>query len=269
MRHRFASAVALAVTATACAAPTGAPGADAKPSPTTVAETPGPTPTRPAPPPSPSTVPTPDATTPTPAPVAPELTPVTVDDWRYGYAWTSFSTDVGGGQGEPYDKPGEVHVTFTVRMTATDDRRPEIPSPNSLWVGHNYGFSFFVKPSKFPDCLPLDGVGLCELSAGPFYAGCETLQNDGDGTGFPSGGSLVMSCRIDATFPASVKPADFKVAVRHDECCDTDTEHRTWLPFQNLPAPTPTPEEPEEPEAPEQDPVDPPVDQSPPPIRYL
>lgn len=74
-----------------------------------------------------------------------------------------------------------MHVTLTVQMTATDDRRPEIPSPNSLWVGHNYGFSFFVEPSKLPDCVPLEGLGLCELSSGPFYAGCKELRNDGDG----------------------------------------------------------------------------------------
>ncbi|MFC9258240.1 hypothetical protein ACFT25_00200 [Streptomyces hydrogenans] len=261
MRHRLTSAVALVVTATACAAPgTERTVEDPKPSATAAGKPPAPTPS-----PSPAD-PTPDPTTPTPEPRLPDLTPVTVDDWRYGYAWTGLATDVGGREGEPYDKPGEVHVTFTVRMTATDDRRPEIPSPNSLWVGHNYGFTFFVKPSKFPDCLPLDGVGLCELTAGPFYSGCETLRNDGDGTAFPSGGSLIMSCRVDAVLPASVGPGDFKVAVRHDECCETDTEHRTWLPFQDLPAPEPAPETTEDPE---RERVEPPVDQSPPPIRYL
>lgn len=48
-----------------------------------------------------------------------------------------------------------------------------------------------------------------------------------------------MSCRIEDSFPESVKPSDFKVAVHYDECCETDTEHRVWLPFQDLPVPPP------------------------------
>jgi hypothetical protein len=254
VRHRFLAAVAISVTATACAVPTGTK-ADAKPS--AAQEVPASSSS-----PAPTTAaPAPRATS-SPKPITPKLTAVTIDDWRYGYAWRGFSTDVNGDGGQ-YDKPGEVHVTLTVQMTATDDRRPEIPSPNSLWVGHNYGFSFFVKPSKFPDCLPLEGVGLCELSSGPFYAGCKELQNDGDGTVFPQRGSLIMSCRIDATFPENVKASDFTVGVRYDECCDTDTEHRVWLPLQNLPLPSPAPQEPEEETA------EPETAQTPPSIRYL
>ncbi|GAA4930794.1 hypothetical protein ACFPM3_02810 [Streptomyces coeruleoprunus] len=219
MRHRILAAVAVLFTATACAAPPGTQ-ADRKPPATVRQATPAPAPT-----PSPRTT-----------PAGPELTPITIDGWRYGYAWRGLATDVNGSGGQ-YDKPGEVHVTLTVEMAATDDRRPEIPSPNSLWVGHNYGFGFFVDPSKFPDCLPLDGVGLCELSSGPFHAGCEELRNDGDGTNFPPGGRLIMSCRIDASFPESVKPGDFKVGVHYDECCESDAEHRVWLPFQDVPVP--------------------------------
>lgn len=256
MRHRFSAAVAVLVTATACAVPYGEK-TDAKPSAAATPELPAPSSS-----PAPATsAPTPEET-PSPKEIAPDLTKVTVDDWRYGYAWRGFSTDVDGDGGQ-YDKPGKVHVTLTVQMTATDDRRPEIPSPNSLWVGHNYGFNFFVKPSKFPDCMPLEGVGLCELSAGPFYAGCEEVQNDGDGVNFPRRGSLIMSCRIDATFPENVKASDFKVGVRFDECCDTDTKHRVWLPFQDLPRPLRATEEPEE------ETVGPETAQTPPPIRYL
>ncbi|MFE0651446.1 hypothetical protein ACFVZH_22935 [Streptomyces sp. NPDC059534] len=258
MRHRFLAAVALlvTVTATACAVPSGER-ADAKPSVTLTQAVPAPassgTPT--------TAAPAPEAT-PSPKPVTPELTSVTIDDWRYGYAWRGFSTDVEGDGGQ-YDKPGEVHVTLTVQMTATDDRRPAIPSPNSLWVGHNYGFGFFVKPSKSPDCLPHESVGLCELSSGPFYAGCEQLRNDGDGTNFPQRGSLIMSCRIDATFPESVKASDFKVGIHYDECCDTDAKHRVWLPFQDLPLPPRASEEPQGETA------EPETGGTPPPIRYL
>ncbi|MFE6068744.1 hypothetical protein [Streptomyces sp. NPDC056525] len=256
VRNRFLAAVAVLVTTTACAVPSGQKD---DPKPSAVASqgvaTPssGPTAT--------TAAPLPEATA-SPTPVTPELTAVTVDDWRYGYAWRGFSRDVDGAGGQ-YDKPGEVHVTLTVQMTVTDDRRPEIPSPNSLWVGHNYGFDFFVKPSKFPDCLPLEGVGLCELSSGPFYSGCEELQNDSDGTNFPQRGSLIMSCRIDATFPESVKASDFKVGVRYDECCDSDAKHRVWLPFQDLPLPPRVTEEPQEETA------EPETANTPPPIRYL
>lgn len=230
MRHRILAAVAVLATATACAAPPGGR-ADAKPSATATKEAPASSPS-----PTESAVsPTPSVSS-APTPVAPKLTPVTIDDWHYGYAWRGFSTDTDGFGGE-YDKPGEVHVTLTVQMTATDDRRPRIPSPSSLWVGQNYGFGFFVKPSKFPGCSPLEGVGLCELSSGPFYGGCEELRNDGDGTNFPQRGRMVMSCRVDASFPESVKSSDFKVGVHYDECCDTDAEHRVWLPFQDLPLP--------------------------------
>ncbi|WP_314613093.1 hypothetical protein [Streptomyces stackebrandtii] len=268
MRHRFLAAVAMLVTATACAVPSGQK-ADAKPSVTDTATatqeapTPGSSPSPSPAPPAPETTPPPS-----PNPITPELTAVAIDDWRYGYAWRGFSKDVNGDGGQ-YDKPGEVHVTLTVQMTATDDRRPEIPSPNSLWVGHNYGFNFFVKPSRFPDCLPLEGVGLCELSAGSFYSGCEELQNDGDGTNFPSRGTLIMSCRLDATFPETVKASDFKVGVRYDECCDTDTKHRTWLPFQNLPQPPRATEETEETEMPEEESAEPETVRTPPAIRYL
>jgi hypothetical protein len=241
VRHRILAAVAVLVTATACAAPFGNKADDAKPSATATREVPSPSPT-----PSVS-VPTP-STSSAPTPVTPRLTPVTIDDWRYGYAWRGYSTDVKGSGGQ-YDKPGEVHVTLTVQMTVTDDRRPEIPSPNSLWVGHNYGFGFFVKPSKFPDCLPLEGVGLCELSSGPFYSGCEELRNDGDGTNFPPDGRLIMSCRIESAFPKSVEPSDFKVGVHYDECCESDAEHRVWLPFQDLPALPPESEPEAKPEA--------------------
>ncbi|MGW1494350.1 hypothetical protein [Streptomyces sp. NPDC002402] len=51
-----------------------------------------------------------------------------------------------------------------------------------------------------------------------------------------------MSCRIDPSLPESVKPSDFKVGVRYDECCETDVEHRVWLPFQDLPLPPPVTE---------------------------
>ncbi|MFB7449844.1 hypothetical protein [Streptomyces sp. NPDC056194] len=256
MRHRFLAAVAILVTATACAVPIGKK-ADAKPSVTAVQEIPtpssSPTPTTAAPMPE---------VKPPPKSVTPELTAVTIDDWRYGYAWRGFSKDVNG-DGGSYDKPGEVHVTLTVEMAVTDDRRPEIPAPNSLWVGQNYGFSFFVKPSKFPDCLPLEGVGLCELSSGPFYSGCEELRDDGDGNNFRPGGRVVMSCRIENTFPESVQPGDFKVGVHYDECCESDAKHRVWLPFQNLPLPPRATEEPqEETAAPE-------TGNTPPPIRYL
>ncbi|MFD9211793.1 hypothetical protein ACFVY9_01500 [Streptomyces sp. NPDC059544] len=232
MRHRILAAVAVLVTATACAAP-GGKGDDAKPAATVTV-------TQPAPSPTPSAeTPTPSASIWTePKPVTPKLTPVTIDDWRYGYAWRGFATDVNGFGGQ-YDKPGEVHVTFTVQMTVTDDRRPAIPSPNSLWVGHNYGFSFYAKPSRLPGCLPLEGVGLCELSSGPFYAGCEELQNDSKDGNFPPRGKLITSCRIDAAFPESVKPSDFKVAIHYEECCETDGQHREWLPLQNLPVPPP------------------------------
>ncbi|MFC9379922.1 hypothetical protein ACFT0G_16245, partial [Streptomyces sp. NPDC057020] len=39
-----------------------------------------------------------------PTPVTPRLTAVTVDDWRYRYAWRGFATDVDGAGGQ-YDKP--------------------------------------------------------------------------------------------------------------------------------------------------------------------
>ncbi|MGW6565900.1 hypothetical protein [Streptomyces sp. NPDC054975] len=256
VRHRFLAAVAILVTATACGVPSGKK-ADAKPSATVTQQVPTPS----SSPTSSAAVPAPEAT-PSPKPVTSKLTAVTIDDWRYGYAWRGFSTDVNGAGGQ-YDKPGEVHVTLTVEMAVTDDRRPEIPAPNSLWVGHNWGFSFFVKPSKFPDCLPLEGVGLCELSAGAFYSGCEELQNDSDGNNFRPGGRLVMSCRIENTFPDSVKPSDFKVGVHYDECCESDAQHRVWLPFQNLPLPLRATEEPEEETA------EPDTGQTPPPIRYL
>ncbi|MFG2761515.1 hypothetical protein [Streptomyces wuyuanensis] len=244
MRHRILAAAAILISATACAAP--ADGADAaKPAAPKPAATRAPSPAAPEPSVSIWTEPKP--------PTA-KLTPVTIDDWRYGYAWRGFSTDVDGFGGQ-YDKPGEVHVTLTVQMTVTDDRRPKIPTPNSLWVGQNYGFNFFVKPSKLSGCVPLEGVGLCELSSGPFYSGCEELQNDGDGTGFSPRGRMIMSCRIDAAFPESVKPTDFKVGVRYEECCETDGQHRVWLPFQNLPVPPP----PREPEA----------EQTSPRMRYL
>ncbi|MFB8079960.1 hypothetical protein [Streptomyces sp. NPDC056013] len=283
MRHRFLAAVAVLVTATACAVPPVQEG-DAKPSAAASREAAapggGPSSAPADPVPEPTTAdPRPEATTagplpePTasPTPVTPRLTAVTVDDWRYGYAWRGFATDVEGAGGQ-YDKPGEVHVTLTVQMTVTDDRRPEIPAPNSLWVGHNYGFTFFVKPSKFADCLPLEGVGLCELSSGPFYSGCEELRNDGDGTDFPQRGSLIMSCRIDAAFPESVRASDFTVGVRYDECCDSDARHRVWLPFQDLPAAPPvtedSQEEQEETEEREET-VEPETGHTPPPIRYL
>ncbi|MFE4953468.1 hypothetical protein ACFRCW_05005 [Streptomyces sp. NPDC056653] len=241
MRHRILAIVAILVTATACAGPS-AKTADAKPSATVTQEapTPRPSPTTTAEDPTPS-----PSIWSEPKPVTPKLTPVTIDDWRYGYAWQGFSTDTNGFGGE-YDKPGEVHVTLTVQMSATDDRRPAIPSPNSLWVGENYGFSFFVKPSKNPGCLPLEGVGLCELSSGMFYSGCEELRNDGDGTNFPPQGRLITSCRFDDVFPESVKPSDFKVSVHYEECCETDGEHRVWLPFQALPIPSPDVAEPED-----------------------
>ncbi|MFD7574559.1 hypothetical protein ACFV6U_29230 [Streptomyces sp. NPDC059810] len=133
-------------------------------------------------------------------------------------------------------------------------------------MGHNYGFAFFVKPSKFADCLPLEGVGLCELSSGPFYSGCEELRNDGDGTDFPQRGSLIMSCRIDAAFPESVRVSDFTVGVRYDECCDSDARHRVWLPFQDLPAPPPVTEDPQEEQ---EETVEPETGHTPPAIRYL
>ncbi|MFH8932398.1 hypothetical protein [Streptomyces pristinaespiralis] len=255
MRHRILAAAAVAVAATACVGPSGTKADDAKPSAAEDVPTPVSSPT-----PSLS-VPATPSPSPTPTPVEPKLTPVTIDDWRYGYAWRSFSTDINGSGGE-YDKPGEVHVTLTVQMTVTDDRRPAIPPPNSLWVGHNYGFSFYVKPSKFPGCLPLEGLGWCELSAGAFYSGCEELQNDSTGSNFPPGGRMVMSCRIDATFPGSVKPSDFKVGVHYGECCETDGEHRVWLPFQDLPAPQPV-------QGRETPSTEPGARQSPPPIRYL
>ncbi|MFI8965421.1 hypothetical protein ACIGO8_25285 [Streptomyces sp. NPDC053493] len=238
MRHRFLAAVVLLAVAggAACAAPAGERRAEAKSSPTVPATREA---TTPAPVPVPTSSPAPSS--PKPA-VEPALTAVTVDDWRYGYAWRGFAKDVGG-DGGPYDKPGEVHVTLTVQLTATDDRRPEVPAPNSLWVGQNYGFDFFVRPARQPGCLPLEGIGLCELSAGPFYAGCEELRDDRDGSGFPSHGSLVMGCRVDAVFPESVTAQDFRVAVRYQECCDSDAEHRVWLPFQDLPLP-PRPAEP-------------------------
>lgn len=232
--HRVLPTVAILVTATACAAPSGQK-ADAKPSASVTQKSSAPSPrVTTAPTPSPSIWSE-------PKPVTPKLTPVTIDDWHYGYAWRGFSTDVKGFGGE-YDKPGEVHVTLTVQMSATDDRRPAIPSPNSLWVGQNYGFSFFVKPSKSPGCLPLEGVGLCELSSGMFYSGCEELRNDGDGTNFPPQGRLITSCRFDDAFPESVKPSDFKVGVHYEECCGSDAERRVWLPFQALPIPAPVEE---------------------------
>ncbi|MET8129309.1 hypothetical protein ABZV67_45670 [Streptomyces sp. NPDC005065] len=235
MHHRILAIVAILVPATACAAPS-VKKADAKTSATVTQDVPTPSPS-----PTPSVAAPKPSIWSAPTPITPKLTPVTIDDWRYGYAWRGFTTDVNGSGGE-YDKPGEVHVTLTVQMTATDDRRPEIPSPNSLWVGQNYGFSFFVEPSKLLDCLPLEGVGLCELSSGPFYADCEELRNDGDGTNFPPRGRLIMSCRIEDSFPESVKPSDFKVAVHYDECCETDAERRAWLPLQDLPLPPPVTE---------------------------
>ncbi|MFI5639514.1 hypothetical protein ACIA8H_19145 [Streptomyces goshikiensis] len=228
MRHRILAAAAVLVTATACTAPFGSKADGSNPSATATEEGPSPGPTLSVPAPT-------SRTSSAPTPLTPRLTPVTIDDWRYGYAWRGYSTDVKGSGGQ-YDKPGEVHVTLTVQLTVTDDRRPEIPSPNSLWVGHNYGFSFFVKPSKFPDCLPLEGVGLCELSSGAFYSGCEELRNDGDGTSFPPNGRLIMSCRIETPLPESVEPSDFKVGVHYEECCESDAKHRVWLPFQDLPA---------------------------------
>ncbi|MGW4984662.1 hypothetical protein [Streptomyces mirabilis] len=241
VRHRILPFAVILLTATACAAPS-LKKADAKPSATVTQEAPAPSPSATAPTPSPSIWSEPKSVTPT-------LTAVTIDDWRYGYAWRGFSTDVKGFGGE-YDKPGEVHVTMTVQMTATDVRRPQIPSPNSLWVGQNYGFSFFVKPSKVPGCNPLEGVGLCELSSGAFYTGCEELRNDGDGTNFPPRGGLILSCRFDDVFPESVKPSDFKVGIHYEECCESDAEHRVWLSFQDLPVPAPVEEpETEKPEA--------------------
>lgn len=231
MRLRVLPTVAILVTATACAAPS-AEKADAKPSSSVTQKASAPS----------SGVTTAPTSSPSiwkePKPVAPKLTPVTIDAWRYGYAWRGFSTDVKGFGGE-YDKPGEVHVTLTVQMNATDDRRPLIPSPNSLWVGQNYGFSFFVDASKVPGCNPLEGVGMCELTSGAFYDGCKNLRNNGDGTNFPPRGGLIMSCRFDEVFPESVKPSDFKVGVHYEECCESDAEHRVWLPFQDLPVPAP------------------------------
>ncbi|MEH0397190.1 hypothetical protein ACFWI0_15460 [[Kitasatospora] papulosa] len=186
---------------------------------------------------------------------------MTIDDWHYGYAWRGFSTDVKGFGGE-YDKPGEVHVSLTVQMTATDDRRPLIPSPNTSWVDQNYGFSFFAKPSKVPGCNPIAGVDLCELSAGMFYSGCEDLRNDGDGTNFPPQGGLIMRCRLEDVFPKSVKPSDFKVAIHYEACCENESDggHRVWLPFQDLRAPAPV-------KKPETDKPEP--EQSKPGVRYL
>ncbi|MFE3021645.1 hypothetical protein [Streptomyces sp. NPDC059256] len=233
MRHRILiTAVAVIIAATACTAPSE----DARVQPSVLVTQGAPAPSQ-----TPSLV-VPDSSKPTPSvPTAPKLTPVTIDGWRYGYAWRGFFTDVKGFGGQ-YDKPGEVHVNLTVQMTVTDDRRPKIPSPNSLWVGQNYGFNFFVRPPKLPGCMPLEEVGLCELTSGPFYSGCEEQRDDGDGTSFAPRGEIVMSCRIDASFPESVKPSDFKVGVRVEECCETDVAYRVWLPFQDLPQPPPVTE---------------------------
>lgn len=103
MRHRILAAAAVAVAATACVGPSGTKADDAKPSAAEDVPTPVSSPT-----PSLS-VPATPSPSPTPTPVEPKLTPVTIDDWRYGYAWRNFSTDINGSGGE-YDKPGEVHA---------------------------------------------------------------------------------------------------------------------------------------------------------------
>ncbi|MCW2688737.1 MAG: hypothetical protein JWR37_3627 [Mycobacterium sp.] len=165
-------------------------------------------------------------------PAQPVLTPVTIDDWRYGVAWVGFGTDTGGTDNPT--KPGQVRVSFTVELVATDTRRRSVPLPNSAWVNSNYGWVFQANTARARNavCVPGDPCNR-ELHTGA--GGCRKQQDDSDGYTLPPGGKIVLTCSDWSSFPDSIKPSDFSIGYVWKPCCSGSnaTQHELRMRLQS------------------------------------
>lgn len=223
--RKIAALIVLGVTLAGCSMtatqrPAGTPTAPAAPAMgstwkiTAVPETPPPTEAAAAPSPPVS-----------PAPMHPTFTRVTVDGWRYGVAWTGFSTDTG--TADQPTTPGEVNISFTMRFRFADNRRPTEPPPDVF--GNSLGWAAYISNHRLAaqNCPDDYMQQPCEVTFGVLYEGCTPV----DTSHTESYGTVLIQTCSSGPYPDGVSPRDFKIEYAWTDF-DTGKAHHVPLAYQ-------------------------------------
>jgi hypothetical protein len=169
-------------------------------------------------PPAATTAQSPSTATPKP----PSFTPVTVDGWRYGVAWTDFTTDTG--TADDPTSPGWVNIEFTMQLRFADNRRATEPPPDVF--GNSLGWAVFISNQRVAaQTCPDDYTQQpCEVTFGVLYAGC-TRVDTSDTQIF--GTVLTQTCTA-GPYRDGVNARDFKVEYAWT---DFDTSKERYVPL--------------------------------------